>query len=68
MKNKPTKEKGDPPIRYEKGDPPIRYESMSSHLPRRCGNCDMMIRPNSCELVKGMISPFGWCKRWIKKT
>lgn len=31
---------------------------------KRCGNCSMFYRPNSCKLVEGFIRPQGWCKFW----
>lgn len=28
----------------------------------QCQECKWFLRPTSCELVKGTISPQGWCK------
>jgi NADH:ubiquinone oxidoreductase subunit len=35
---------------------------------RRCGTCSMFRGPNSCTLVKGVISPGDVCDRWAAKT
>jgi hypothetical protein len=32
-----------------------------------CGGCSMYIRGGSCTLVKGVISPAGWCKHFEPK-
>lgn len=32
---------------------------------RRCGLCSMFRSPHHCTLVKGKISPRGWCK-WFE--
>ena len=29
---------------------------------KRCSGCRFFIRPGSCQLVAGQISPNGWCK------
>jgi hypothetical protein len=33
-----------------------------------CANCQHFIPPSSCKLVKGKISPNGWCDFWGAKT
>ncbi len=33
-----------------------------------CANCQYFLPPASCKLVKGKISPNGWCDFWGSKT
>jgi High potential iron-sulfur protein len=33
-----------------------------------CANCQHFLPPSSCKLVKGTISPHGWCDFWGSKT
>ncbi len=33
---------------------------------QKCGNCDFFY-DGSCEIVRGEISPAGWCKLWAKR-
>ncbi len=35
---------------------------------RQCDGCNLFVAPNACKLVKGDISPKGWCKIWVKKS
>lgn len=35
---------------------------------KRCRACSMFIDPKSCTLVKGEISPHGYCQYWKAKT
>ena len=34
---------------------------------QRCGICSMFVKPSGCTLVKGNISPMGWCKYYERK-
>ncbi len=36
-----------------------QYSPKNNH---RCSSCRFFIKPNSCQLVAGTISPNGWCK------
>jgi hypothetical protein len=33
-----------------------------------CANCQHFLPPASCKLVKGKVSPQGWCDFWGSKT
>jgi High potential iron-sulfur protein len=33
---------------------------------QRCSNCKQFQPPNACKLIKGSISPQGWCQLWAK--
>jgi hypothetical protein len=33
-----------------------------------CANCQYFLPPAACKLVKGKISPNGWCSFWGSKT
>ena len=34
---------------------------------QRCDNCAVFIAPASCKIVKGVISPSGWCMLYKAK-
>ncbi len=50
------------------------YTSASPYNDKFCGTCNLFIMPKegkqcgSCQVVKGPISPQGYCKLWIKKV
>jgi len=33
---------------------------------RECEHCKFFVRPHSCTVVSGDISPEGWCMLWAK--
>lgn len=33
----------------------------------QCSGCSHFVAPNACNLVKGTISPNGWCMMWAPK-
>jgi hypothetical protein len=33
-----------------------------------CSTCIAFVRPNTCRIVAGNVSPQGWCKIWQRKT
>jgi hypothetical protein len=35
---------------------------------RQCDGCNLFVSPNACKTVKGVISPKGWCRIWVKKS
>ena len=43
-----------------------RYQSAPKGT-KRCRTCSMFRPPNSCTLVMGEISPYGYCKYWESK-
>lgn len=34
---------------------------------KQCSTCVQFVKPSSCKLVKGTISPKGWCKFYAAK-
>ncbi len=50
------------------------YVSSSPYNDKFCGTCNLFIMPKegkecgACQVVKGPISPRGYCKLWIKKV
>ena len=34
----------------------------------QCSGCALFVAPGSCRVVKGKISPKGWCTLWAKKS
>ncbi len=42
----------------------VDYEPVASMPKHICSKCDHFVKPNSCALVKGYISPGAWCKLW----
>ena len=50
------------------------YTVASPYNDKMCAICNLFIPPNgnnpcgSCQVVKGPISPQGYCKLWIKKV
>jgi hypothetical protein len=38
------------------------YTSVAEHMNERCRLCQHFVDPKGCEIVKGLISPRGWCK------
>ena len=42
------------------------YEDESDDA-KRCGGCGMFAAPGSCTLVRGDVSPRGWCRHWEEK-
>jgi len=41
-----------------------RYQT-HPHGRERCGRCSHFVKPNSCEIVEGRISPRGWCSHFV---
>jgi High potential iron-sulfur protein len=33
---------------------------------KKCSECTFFIKPGSCKVVDGAISPDGWCQLWTK--
>ncbi len=50
------------------------YTVASPYNDKMCGTCNLFILPKgnkpcgTCQVVKGPISPQGYCKLWIKKV
>jgi hypothetical protein len=50
------------------------YMLASPYNDKMCGTCNLFIMPKegkpcgSCQVVKGPISPQGYCRLWIKKV
>ena len=45
-------------------------DAMYQTMPKgdqRCGLCTSFVSPNACQLVKGTISPTGWCQLFSPK-
>jgi hypothetical protein len=40
------------------------YLDNSRRPNQTCAGCSMFRKPNGCTLVKGTISPQGWCRWW----
>lgn len=45
----------------------VKYQPTPNNA-KDCSQCKFFIKPNSCQLVAGDISPDGWCQLWIKTT
>jgi hypothetical protein len=45
----------------------VDYEPIAKMAKHQCKGCEHFVKPNSCALVKGYISPGAWCKLWSKK-
>lgn len=30
----------------------------------RCDNCALFVKPDTCKVVAGDVSPSGWCRMW----
>ena len=45
----------------------VAYQD-SPRQTERCGRCSMYRTPHKCTLVRGEISPMGWCKRFERKV
>jgi hypothetical protein len=35
---------------------------------QKCSSCTYFIKPSSCKLVEGDISPDGWCQLWTQAS
>jgi hypothetical protein len=44
-----------------------KYVTASKVKGAMCSNCALYVNPNKCNLVKGKISPKGWCTAYAKK-
>jgi hypothetical protein len=55
------------PMKQNKVD--THYEDRSFDKRENCGNCGWFIKENnSCGIVEGRISPYGWCRLWGTKS
>jgi hypothetical protein len=43
------------------------YTSWAKYMNERCALCRFFIEPDGCKIVKGLISPKGWCKYFDRK-
>lgn len=34
---------------------------------KQCDGCNFFVAPHACQVVKGDISPTGYCMLWVKK-
>ena len=50
-------------IKYTKAE--VDYTDHTA-MKTRCDKCRHFIKPGSCQLVAGKISPSGWCKEFEK--
>lgn len=52
----------------------LKYTDKSPEAGKNCKNCALFVAPKGnapcggCTLVKGPISPNGWCTSWVKKA
>lgn len=61
-------------LRNKKAKASVGYESVG-HKDSHCGSvqgwpggdCKHFEAPNGCSIVRGQISPKGWCREWQKK-
>ena len=35
---------------------------------KQCDGCNFFVAPHACQVVKGDISPTGYCMLWVKKA
>ena len=35
---------------------------------KQCDGCNFFVAPRACQVVKGDISPTGYCMLWVKKA
>jgi len=42
----------------------VRYTDHAMVRHERCGLCEHYIQGGECEIVRGQISPGGWCNRF----
>jgi hypothetical protein len=40
----------------------------SPHEGQKCSGCRFFIKPASCQMVSGDISPDGWCQYWVQAS
>ncbi len=46
----------------------VDYEAVASMPSQKCSKCEHFEKPDSCMLVRGIISPGAWCKLFEAKT
>ena len=50
---------GEPPAKISQAE--AQYQPMPKGM-FSCGTCTFFVKPTSCKLVLGAVSPNGWCK------
>ena len=44
----------------------FKYQDKPGPGGQKCAGCRFFRKPNACTIVKGKISPNGWCIAWAK--
>ena len=45
----------------------FKYQDKPGPGGKKCDGCRFFRKPNGCTIVKGKISPNGWCIAWAKR-
>ena len=45
----------------------FHYKDTPGPQGRKCSGCRFFKKPHSCSIVRGTISPNGWCIAWAKR-
>ena len=45
----------------------FKYQDKPGKNGQKCSGCSLFVKPASCKVVTGKISPNGWCVAWAKK-
>jgi hypothetical protein len=46
----------------------VQYQEKPNKDGHQCSGCSNFVAPGSCKVVKGTISPHGWCSIWTPKA